>query len=100
MRLACVTGVPVVTSRTNGLLEIAGEGAVLVNPDDPADIARGVKDVLTSPERHARIVAAGLERVRRYSWERCARETLAVLERAGHEQRDSPGTASSSRTER
>jgi len=96
--MAC--GVPVVTSRTNGLLEIAGEGAVLVNPDDPADIARGVKDVLTSPERHARIVAAGLERVRRYSWGRCARETLAVLERAGHEQRDSPGTASSSRTER
>jgi glycosyltransferase involved in cell wall biosynthesis len=77
--MAC--GVPVVTSRTNGLLEIAGEGAILVNPHDPADIARGVREVLHDPGRASRVVAAGLARVKQYSWERCARETLAVLER-------------------
>jgi glycosyltransferase involved in cell wall biosynthesis len=90
--MAC--GVPVVTSRTNGLLEIAGEGAVLVNPDDPGDIARGVRDILTDPERHARVAAAGLARVKQYSWERCARETLAVLERVGRQQRAAPGPSS------
>lgn len=84
--MAC--GVPVVTSRTNGLREIAAEGAVLVDPDDPTDIARGVLDVLGNPERQARVAAAGLEHVRQYSWEKCAGETLAVLERAGRGTRD------------
>jgi glycosyltransferase involved in cell wall biosynthesis len=83
--MAC--GVPVVTSRTNGLLEIAGDGAVLVDPDDPDDIARGAAELLTDPKRRAEVAAAGLVRVSRYSWERCARETLEVLERVGHEGR-------------
>ena len=89
--MAC--GVPVVTSRTNGMQEIAGEGAVLVDPDDPADIARGVRDILTEPERHARVAAAGLARVRQYSWDRCARETLAVLERVARPRHTRPGSA-------
>jgi glycosyltransferase involved in cell wall biosynthesis len=76
--MAC--GVPVVTSRTNGLREIAGDAAVLVNPDDSGDIVRGVDEVLSNPGRHAQLAAAGLERAKRYSWELCARETLAVLE--------------------
>lgn len=76
--MAC--GVPIVTSRANGLEEIAGEGAVLVAPEDPLDIARAARVLLTDPEVHARVSAAGLERSRRYSWDRCARETLAVLE--------------------
>jgi glycosyltransferase involved in cell wall biosynthesis len=78
--MAC--GVPVVTSRTNGLLEIAGDGAVLVDPDDPDDIARGVLALLQDPARRAAVSAAGLERSKRYSWDRCARETLAVIEGA------------------
>jgi len=79
--MAC--GVPVVTSRTNGLREIAGDGAVLVDPDDPEDIARGVLGLLHDPARRAAVSAAGLERSKRYSWDRCARETLEVLERVG-----------------
>jgi glycosyltransferase involved in cell wall biosynthesis len=92
--MAC--GVPVVTSRTNGLLEIAGDGAVLVDPDDPDDIARGAAEVLTDRSRHAEVAAAGLVRVGRYSWERCARETLEVLERVGREgARSGDGSAAS-----
>ena len=78
--MAC--GVPVVTSRANGLEEIAGEAAELVNPDDPADIANGIRNVLTTPGRREQLSAAGLERVRRFSWEKCASETLAVLQDA------------------
>jgi hypothetical protein len=70
--MAC--GVPVMTSKTNGLREIAGDGAVLVDPDDPADIARGVLSLLTDPVRRAAVAAAGLERSKRYSWDRCARD--------------------------
>jgi glycosyltransferase involved in cell wall biosynthesis len=76
--MAC--GVPVVTSRTNGLREIAGEGAELVDPNDAGDIARGVRDVLSIPGRREQLSRAGLDRVRQFSWERCAAETLAVLQ--------------------
>jgi glycosyltransferase involved in cell wall biosynthesis len=88
--MAC--GVPVVTSRTNGLREIAGDAAVLVNPDDSGDIVRGVEEVLSSPGRHAQLAAAGLERAKRYSWELCARETLAVLERVARTHDANPVT--------
>jgi glycosyltransferase involved in cell wall biosynthesis len=76
--LAC--GAPVVTSKANGLEEIAGEAAILVDPEDPDDIARGMLVVLGDRERRDALSRAGLERSRRFSWERCARETLAVLE--------------------
>ncbi|HEX6313962.1 MAG TPA: glycosyltransferase family 1 protein [Gemmatimonadaceae bacterium] len=78
--MAC--GVPVLTSQSNGLAEIAGEGAVQVDPNDPEAIASEARDLLTNEARRARVAAAGLERVRAFSWERCARTTLAVLERA------------------
>ncbi len=77
--MAC--GVPIVTSKANGLEEIAGEGALLVDPTDPDEIAEAVAQLLTDDELHARTGAAGLDRSKRYSWERCATETLEVLER-------------------
>jgi glycosyltransferase involved in cell wall biosynthesis len=81
--MAC--GVPVVTSRTNGLLEIAGSAARLVDPHDPGAIARGARELLTDRKLHAEVAAAGAERVRQFTWERCGRATLSVLERVGRE---------------
>jgi glycosyltransferase involved in cell wall biosynthesis len=43
--------------------------------------------LLTDRKRHADVAAAGIERVRQYTWERCARATLSVLERVGREGR-------------
>ncbi len=77
--MAC--GIPIVTSKANGLEEIAGDGALLVDPQDPDEIAEAVIALLTDPDLHARTAAAGRERSRLYSWERCATETLEVLER-------------------
>jgi glycosyltransferase involved in cell wall biosynthesis len=77
--MAC--GVPVLTSRSNGLAEIAGAGAVQVNASDPEAIALEARDLLSNPSRSAQVASAGLERVREYSWERCARTTMGVLER-------------------
>lgn len=77
--MAC--GTPIVTSRANGLEEIAGDGALRVDPENPDEIAEAAVAILNDPELHARMSAAGLERSRRYSWDRCARQTLEVLER-------------------
>jgi len=75
--MAC--GTPIVTSDANGLLEIAGEAALRVDPADPAAIAAAVERVLSDADLAARLSARGLERSRLFSWERCARQTLGVL---------------------
>ena len=78
--MAC--GTPIVTSRANGLEEIAGSAALLVDPRDPDEIATTVQRVLSEPDLAARMAAAGLERARTFSWETCARRTLEILEEA------------------
>jgi glycosyltransferase involved in cell wall biosynthesis len=75
--MAC--GTPIITSRANGLEEIAGSAAVLIDPDNPEEIAEAVQRVLTTPELQAHLSAAGLERSRRFSWKRCAQETLEIV---------------------
>jgi len=83
--MAC--GTPIVTSRANGLEEIAGAAALLVDPRNPAGIADAVRRVLTDPDLRSRLSAAGLERSRIFSWESCARRTLEILEEIGSGQR-------------
>lgn len=75
--MAC--GTPVVTSRANGLQEIAGEAALLVNPGDTEQIAEAIERVLSEAELRAALSAKGQEHVKRFTWDRCARELLALL---------------------
>jgi len=75
--MAC--GTPVVTSRANGLQEIAGEAALLVQPDDAEQIAQAIERVLSEAELRAALVAKGQERAHLFTWDRCARETLTLL---------------------
>jgi glycosyltransferase involved in cell wall biosynthesis len=73
-------GVPVVTSRVSSMPEVAGRAAVLVDPRDEADIARGIAAALGSREA---LVRAGAERVRSRTWLDVADETLEVYRWAG-----------------
>ena len=75
--MAC--GTPVVASNVSSLPEIVGDAGLLANPTDPADLARAMTRVLLDPARAGEMRRRGLARARRFSWERCARETLEVL---------------------
>jgi len=79
---AMTCGTPVLTSNVSSLPEVVGDAAVLVNPENVFEIARGLKDILLDEELRARLIAAGYEQVLRFSWERTARETLAVYKEA------------------
>jgi glycosyltransferase involved in cell wall biosynthesis len=79
--MAC--GTPIITSRANGLEEIAGSAAVLIDPDNPDEIAEAVRRVLTTPELQAHLSAAGLKRSGLFNWNRCAKETLEILRGLG-----------------
>jgi glycosyltransferase involved in cell wall biosynthesis len=76
--MAC--GAPIVTSDANGLREIAGDAALFVDPEDPDAIAAAVGRVLRDTSLRTSLVARGFEQGKRFSWEKCARETLAILE--------------------
>jgi glycosyltransferase involved in cell wall biosynthesis len=69
---AMVRGVPVVSSSRASLPEVAGDAAVLVDPDDPADIRRGIERALADPEP---LRESGLRRAARFTWERTAELT-------------------------
>lgn len=79
--MAC--GTPVVTSATSAIPEVAGEGAILVDPTDPKAIADALLRLETDAAFRARQVAYGLERVKRFSWEKTARHLLALYESLG-----------------
>ncbi len=78
--MAC--GTPVVTSNRSALPEVAADAALLVDPDDPADIADAIERVLTEDRLRADLSARGLARAGRFTWEETARRTAAVLHEA------------------
>jgi glycosyltransferase involved in cell wall biosynthesis len=78
---AMCSGCPVVTSDRYGTAEIAGDAAILVDPENVDSIADGMEQVVTNQQLRQRLVAAGHRRAGDFSWEKCARETLKVLDR-------------------
>ena len=83
---AMAAGCPVVTADRYGTKELAEGAAVLVDPEDVDAIASGIRRILDDASLRERMIAAGRERSRSFTWERCARDTLAVLERVGARQ--------------
>lgn len=77
---AMASGTPVVCSDRGALGEVVGQAAAIVNPEDPRDIARTVHRVLNDDPFRARLVRAGLDRVKQFSWERAAEQTYRVYE--------------------
>ena len=73
---AMAAGVPVITSNTSCLPEIAGEGALLVDPRSPAEIQSALERLLTSPALQQQLRTAGMARAQQYRWETCARKSL------------------------
>ena len=72
---AMASGTPVVTSAGGATEEIAGGAAVLVDPLDVADIARGIVEALA---RRDELRAIGLVRARAFDWDETARATAAL----------------------
>jgi glycosyltransferase involved in cell wall biosynthesis len=79
---AFAAGVPVLTSNTSSMPEVAGDAALMVDPHDEAAIAEGMQRLLAEPGLGEQLVRAGLERVKAFTWDACARRTAAVLQTA------------------
>ena len=75
-------GVPVMTSRHSSLPEVAGDAALLVDPEDEEEIAAAMLRLSEDEDLRQELIRKGYENVKRFSWPKAARETLEVLKKA------------------
>ncbi len=75
---AMAHGAPVLTSSVSSLPEVYSQAALMVNPENIFEIARGIRQILTEDELRETLVRRGYELVQRYSWERSAEQVREV----------------------
>lgn len=79
---AMIHGAPVVSSNATCLPEVYGDAALYFDPKDIDDMADKIAKVLDDETFRADLIKRGYAQVEKYSWERMARQTLAVYEKA------------------
>jgi glycosyltransferase involved in cell wall biosynthesis len=79
---AMASGVPVITSNVSSLPEVGGDAAFYVDPTSVENIAAGMISLAADKDRQKEMRAAGLERVKQFSWDIAARKTLEIYEEA------------------
>jgi glycosyltransferase involved in cell wall biosynthesis len=87
-------GLPIACSRASSLPEVAGNAARYFDPLHEADIAAAIVELMGDTRLREELAAAGRERVRRFSWERTARQTAESYERAWAGWGPEPGSGS------
>jgi glycosyltransferase involved in cell wall biosynthesis len=80
-------GVPVASSKAGALPEAGGNAALYFEPHDEPAMAEAIRALLDDDELRADLAEQGREWVTRFTWERCAEETLESFERAWHGRR-------------
>ncbi len=77
---AMAYGVPVVTSNRSALAEVAGDAALLINPNDTADLAGALTRLIGDAGLRLRLAAAGHIHARPYTWEQAVQQTRRVYQ--------------------
>ena len=76
-------GKPVITSNVSSMPEVAGEAALLVDPQSVDDIAEAIKRLITDRALYDTLAAKAIPQAAKFSWDRAAQQTLEIIERAG-----------------
>lgn len=78
-------GTPVVASKSSAMPEILKDSAILVDPLDYKGFARAFYKILTSDETRDELIKKGIKHSAKFSWEKCANETIKVYKNLGDE---------------
>ncbi len=73
--------VPVMTSNRSSMPEVAGNAALLVNPEDIEEMAGAMLRLSREENLRQKLIADGLEQALRFSWDQCASQTWQALEK-------------------
>ena len=72
-------GVPVLTSNTSSLPEVAGDSVLYVDPYSVEDIARGLEKIALDEELRKNLIQKGYENIKRFSWQKAAQQLLEIF---------------------
>jgi len=72
-------GVPVICSNNSSLLEIVGGAGLLVDPNNIQEIAEAINKALNNSDFREEMIKRGFENAKKFSWKKCARETVNIL---------------------
>lgn len=75
--MAC--GTPVIASNNSSLSEVAGNSALLIDPNRPSEIAEAMENILIDEKLYKKFKKRGIAQAQKFSWKKCAEETLAVI---------------------
>ena len=75
---AMLHGAPVVSSNATCLPEVHGDAAHYFDPTDTQSMADAINEVLTDKNLRDKLIVKGREQVKKFSWQRMAKQTLAV----------------------
>ena len=73
---------PVICSNTSSLPEVCGNAAEYFDPNITESMATSIEKVLNSPSLRKELVNRGLQRIKNFSWQRCAEQTADVYKLA------------------
>lgn len=76
---AMSAGVPLVASRHGSLPEVIGTSAVFVDTDNLESVVTGLEQVASDDDLRQRLIAAGQQHVRQFTWDKTTKETVAAL---------------------
>ncbi|KKP79654.1 MAG: hypothetical protein A2271_03225 [Candidatus Moranbacteria bacterium RIFOXYA12_FULL_35_19] len=76
---AFISRVPVICANNSSLPEVAGEAALYFEPKNYLQLSKQIKKVLDNPELRNDLILKGLKQAQKFSWSKCARETLEYL---------------------
>ena len=76
--------VAVACSRIASIPEVAGQGAVYFDPESVDEMATVIRACLLDENKRAKLRELGRENLKRFSWDKTARETFAIYQRFGN----------------
>jgi glycosyltransferase involved in cell wall biosynthesis len=76
--MAC--GVPVITSNTSSMPEIAGQAAAIVDPHNPKEIMKAIQQVINDENLRNGLIENGFKQVKLFSWKKMAQNYLKLYE--------------------
>ena len=76
---AMAAGLPIACSNRGPMPEVLGDAGVYFDPEQPDEIASAIERLYVDPALRASLASKAQERARRYSWERCAQETMKFI---------------------
>jgi glycosyltransferase involved in cell wall biosynthesis len=76
---AMANGVPVIAGNNSSMLEIVGDAGILINPYKPNEITDAIVKIIQDKNFKEKLIEKGLKQAKKFSWQKCAEETMKVL---------------------